>query len=249
MIKFTVKFLYAQVTLESILDTPANLMLFRYTIREMWMRRAELYFDGRNDELPYITHRYLMDRGLRTSVGMSSFYHRVTENFNDRNPQVLVDRVYHVADDQPSTSQGISSANYYLQTHIHQFYRIIFFFNYLNLILDDNNDDKVVIPTEALQLLDNDEAYRNYLLFLKTWLESTKVNNAQSFSSNLEEYLIYMLKQPDKEPFTSSTTTLSSTTISGLSSTTPAYDSLKRKDSFIKNKYGKNIRKSSTRPE
>lgn len=234
--------------LECYLDSSIDLILFRPTIQEMWLMRAQLYFDGRLDELSYIPHRYTMDRGLCTYAPMNFFYHRSSESLNSRNPSISVnDRIYNFSESQPSTSQDLgSSADYYLQIHIDQFFRIIFFFHFLNSRSTQNdNYDEQVIPEELLQIFDSNDAYGNYLLSLRRHLESTRIVRDEDLSSGLEENLIYMLNLPKRVEPSSSTTTPSSVTISSFTSTTSKYDPSKRKGNFCKNKYGKNMRVSA----
>lgn len=177
---------------------------------------------------------------------MCLFYHRDFENFNLRNSPVSL--VHNFTEILPPTSQEMSNADYYLQTHINQFYRIIFFFNDLNMCgEDDDNKDGLVISGELLRILYDDKVYRDYLPLLRSYLKSIKISNVESFLTGDEEDLIYMLSLPNVEhtTFTSSTTTSSSTTLS-FTSTTSMYKLSKRKGSICKNKYGKNVRKPST---
>lgn len=59
---------------------------FRYEMVRLWRRRARLYYDGHNDQLPYIRHAYSVHRGIHTYGNLANLYTRSVRNFNVRNP-------------------------------------------------------------------------------------------------------------------------------------------------------------------
>lgn len=55
---------------QEVLDSALNYLgrdrnRFRVVIREMWMKRAKIYFGGRSTPFPYLRYRYTMTKGLR----------------------------------------------------------------------------------------------------------------------------------------------------------------------------------------
>lgn len=84
---------FAQDALECALAVDDYFDFFGLSLRAMWLRRAQLYFDDRNDQ-PYIIHRYSMtsDEPYTTS-NIEIFATRSVHNFNNRNP-LLKERFY-----------------------------------------------------------------------------------------------------------------------------------------------------------
>lgn len=189
---------------------PIDTLRFRIFIRAMWMRRARLYFDGRNEEVPYIEHRYTIDDRVPHTYGNIEdlFGNRRFVNFNDRNGlsanlgQILYihhrDRVGHDRYDVYNRYliNGMSEAEYYFEYQIDQFYRLLFFAQELierGIVTDNDDFYEGAIPYDQvpkdLQLIVGDEydldfIYRDYL-WTRRRNEERIVDNENVIRQNL----------------------------------------------------------------
>lgn len=237
----------AYAALDIALNFFDNLEQFRVALREYWMCRARLYFDGRNPGFPYILHRYTIATGLRRYGNLESMIRTCREqNFDDRNPRIPQTDVdnfldIHYADRHPYVNvdifaeyerNGMTSAESYLETHIDQFYKIIFFNLESRAIGIRNIEEDIyvtrMIPYEVLsekvqEIMFDDHAYQSYLLSHRLRLQSIL---------NDELLKIEFLD-----------TSAANTTISTLNTTTPKYDESKRKGSVYSNDGGKHFLK------
>lgn len=151
---------------------------------------------------------------------------------------------------------GMSSAAYYIEARIDQFYRIIFFFLELQMYgvssdEEDTFDGPVpfdVLPDFIQAIMVDDDSYGRFLLFESRRLEramwSSEIQFSQSLSSGRvrEEDLILMMSISIKNSaidMISTTTSTTSTTIR-TPSTTQQSDG---KGSVCVNKYGKHFLK------
>lgn len=168
----------AQNVLENALRFFSDNSIFRLSLRVFWMRRAEELF-ANNDIYPlYIDHRYTINDTYPHTNGDISAVHylRRAQNFQDRNPPAprsLINNILNIHSVDrlecldrfdiflDYAQNGMSLAEHYLEDHINQFYRLLFFFIELQArnITDEDEID------EALQdILIDDNCYRDYLL-------------------------------------------------------------------------------------
>lgn len=190
---------------QMILNCSLNLIIDRNHIRNLvlrnWMHRAQLYFDV-NAPVHYIIYRYNIERGVFTYFDIKKFSNRISLNLNDRNPLVPrsnvdnflriheFDRPPFVEDDFFSNYEqnGMTSAEYYFQTHLDQFYQILLCFQELHkngiiTDLDDIYPDS--IPFRLLQkyyqeMLYNDVIYHKIIQRVRLHLSFIKRQNYQS---------------------------------------------------------------------
>lgn len=240
----------AQVMLESMLALSSNHEVIRLLLLTLWMRRAEMYFDGRNIHFLYIRHRYTTDNmaPFTNTRDVNLLSVRSTLNFRDRNPSVprsYLDRILsiHVADRNESDAEydiyseyernGMSRAEYYFETHIDQFYRVLFFIQELELRgittdADDIYNDHLpydIIPEAIQAIVHNDTVYRDYLLNRRRNELSFRDDNCgitQSLASTArvrEEELILFFRMRMRSIVHSTTTTSTTTTTRTTSST------------------------------
>lgn len=237
-----------------------NSYFFRAIVRTLWKLRAQKFFNYKNSKYPYIYHRYTMtDRtphtcGCATSIFLSQF---IPENENERDPSAslqelnrilnlhIADRPGYYPDDDNFASYqrfGMHVSQYYLETHIDQFYRIWFFSEELrrrNISTDQDDTYNGTLPfdlvPENIQAIVYDQnAYSEYLLNLRIHLEANITDIENIILQNLretarpyEEDMFLLMNIPSTSGVisttTSSTTETSSelsTTISSISSTT-----------------------------
>lgn len=157
---------------------------FRYLLRYYWMLRAQRYFDGRESHIPYLRHRYTGDYPFpHTYDNYTELSSRNDQNLSDRNPLIFLDDFYkimyvHIAD-RPGSDEndvfsvyqrnsGMSSAEYYIESHIDQFYRTLFLFLELQIYSVSSNEKDIykgplpysVITARLPVILYSDDAYR-----------------------------------------------------------------------------------------
>lgn len=233
----------AQRALEKALSYDGNTHLFRFLIRTFWPARAQMYFNFNNIECPYLFHYYTLDDRVPYTCGCAN-KHVNTRYSSFENPSVSrqdVDRILniHRADrlDQGEfdvfvryDSSGMTSDEYYLEIHIDQFFRILFFFQELrarNIWTDQDDDYEGAIPITRMPLnlqaiVYNDDIYRNYLLNLRNRLLAvmTDTNNvnrqnllrtARPHEENLILLFSALLKNFERSVVTTTTTTTTTT--------------------------------------
>lgn len=188
-----------------------NSHFFRAMIRTLWRLRAQIFFNYKNSDHPYVYHRYTEnDRtphtcGCATSIFSSQFW---LGNEFERDPPASLqesNRIQnlHIAD-RPGCYRdddifalyqkfGMSASQYYLEKLIDQFYRIQFFFLELrarNIRTDEDDTYNGTLPYDRvpkdIQAIVYDAvAYSNYLLNLRKRLENITINTENVIRRNL----------------------------------------------------------------
>lgn len=233
----------AQLAFNTALDYLGNHNHFRVVMRIMWLQRAQDYFDGRLTQFPYLRYRYTMSRGIRMYDDILGIYSaRSRQNFSNRNPMVpyvVADRFLdlHVADRPPYAEHDafaeyeldgtMRSAEYYIETRIDQFYRVLIFFMELQSHGVQTREDDVFegpIPCHVLhedlqKVVVNNHAYSSYLSSLRKCLERSR-----AYGKDL---------MPLFSPLISLRSVNNSTIkVTMTSSTTTKYDHIRRKSSL-----------------
>lgn len=197
------------------------------------------------------------------------FLSRNTESFSNCNPIVLrsnIDRILNIHwSDLPNfngefdfftgyCASGISSADYYLENQIDQFYRILFFFEELRAAGIETDEDDIYegplpynIDTERVQaMIYSDDSYRDYLLEERSFYEMLMSGNTRNkvvqhlaeTARVCEEDLMVLRMNLPSTSWLQSTITTSSTPSITLMTTNEAMQLSKRKDVWM-NKHGK----------
>lgn len=187
---------------------------FRVVLRTLWMRRAQHYFDGRNStQRSYFRHHYAENGTILAEGNINLFYKRRNQRFSDRNPPANQSHVeeflYIHVKTRPSYVEydifneyeqlGMTSTQYYIESHLDQFYRILLFFLVLRAKGISLNAENVVIPEEFQAILYSDKVYRNSLLTTRECLiramKKAEIEIRPSLLSArvIEEDLIYEL--------------------------------------------------------
>lgn len=248
--------------------------LFRLSLRVFWMRRAQEFYDANSPKFPFVLYRYTVDDPRpHTIINSNIFYKRVSQNFGNRNPPAnksLIDIILNThSADRPSEAgefdifadyeiNGMSSAEYYLESHIDQFYRILFFFLELrsrNIVSDEDDKFDGRLPSNVLvefvqDILYDDNIYRNYLSW-RRYHDVTAGNPQNRIIQNLartarvrEEDLImlfFMNTSSTSDTRSSiSTTTSTTTTVKSTSTTKQSYEKSKKGSVFV-NSSGKHF--------
>lgn len=230
----------ALIWLRCTLDSAASIDSFRHDLRAFWIRRSQLYYDGQNSYSLYIPHRFTWNNLIPyTYVNVNLFGRR---NYSDPLlPPIYLDLILnrHAANrpgDEGSevfseyiTRGRMTSAEYHIENHIDQFYRILFWFIELSSWHNAWNTDLPI-----LAILDNDDAYRDYLL-TKRDIEADE-NSSNEYRRNLartagvreEDLLLLMMNTPSTSGVTRAATTSSTTSstlaFSSTAQTSPKYD-------------------------
>lgn len=221
---------------------------FRAELRKMWNRRAKLYYDA-NSTTPYIPY-FLSPEEVTpyTDRDINAFSLRSSRNWEDRNPRVSAEDInrilnIHVAENRSGYDgesdiyaeyqrNGMSSAEYYFETHMDQFWRIFFYIQELRErgISTDEDDDYVgalplfIVPAEVQAILYSDGAYRRYLSRRRSSEESdisenpNRRNLAKSARVHVEDLVLLTINTQNTE--SASTTTRSTNTTASTTSTT-----------------------------
>lgn len=134
----------------------------------------------------------------------------------------------------------MTMADFYIESHINQFYRILFFVQELqaNLLLDSAAlSSNLVTPEASRAILSDDKAYSDYLVTLRNNLSRNSKSNGlgQELAGNGREEDLILLSAtalvevgPGLPGRTSRTTTTTTAATSTRSTTTPGYDSRDR---------------------
>lgn len=133
-----------QAVLECALNENEDVDSYRLLLRIYWMVRAQRLFDTNDIQRPYIGHYYTMNKRLHITEDKEIFLSRSAHNFSIRNPPVQpsdLDKILNIHTpfsprlEEGETdfvvdykTKGMSSAEYYFEDHIDNFYRILFFF-------------------------------------------------------------------------------------------------------------------------
>lgn len=173
---------------------------FRQIIREMWIRRTQLYYDGRDTRVPFFRYCYTSDYPVPHTFDQESILNTTgrAQHFSFRNPSVpqsYVDHFLdiHAADRPPHVDaehdifssyelNGMSSAELYIETRIDRFYRILTFAQELeahdNIRMEETNSsgNYSIISYDDLngkfqEILRYDEGYRKILLRWRRCIE------------------------------------------------------------------------------
>lgn len=245
------------------------------------MRRALLYFDGRNVLFPYIDHRYTMDHPFpHTHGNIAVFVDRISANFHDRNTSAIhseTDRILriHALDTTTNCSRnndifseyqslGMSSLEYYYESHSIQFFKIFFFFLELQWGGVETDKDDIwegpipfeIIPEDIQAIVYNDTAYREYLLRRVNNICSNDVESRENvtgrcptrLSNFFEQDLIILIWTSISNIFrtkitSTTTTTRAATTTTEITTTMKKSLKRPRKGSVFVNVYGKHFLK------
>lgn len=248
---------------------------FQSRLRTFWSRRARIFYDDRNVRLPYITHIYTMNYTVPHMHGdTNGFVNRITVHLRERNPQVTepyVEEIINIHAVDPFSNgnqsnvfsiyelRGMSSSEHYLEEHVIQFYRILFFFLELQARgINTDEDDRyegplpyIDVPEEVQAIVYNDSVYRDYLLRRRrNELVSIDDNpyrqNLESSARAREEDLIMLFRTRIKnllKTSTTSVTTAKSTATPETMSTTPNYLQRSKKGGVYMNIQGKHFSK------
>lgn len=249
---------HALAELESAL-TSVNFQpeFFRVALRILWLRRAQLLFDGRSIQLPYIIHRFDIhsDEPYLTRNFLQIFHNRNVQEFSRRNPlvpQLDTDRFLSIhpadrlgyegeCDIYSRYCNGMSSAGYYFETHVDQFYRVLFFIQELSsrgITSDEQDDYNSTIPEEVMSfrlqsIIYDDNQYRDYLLRRRNVevqtgdLENPVIQNLARTARVQEQFLI-MLRKSASTSWTQFNSTSILTTTTKTINTTPQNQQSKR---------------------
>lgn len=174
------------------------------------MSRARLYFDGRKRQQPYINHLFRIHPYPQTFYDQTGLNNRRQIDFRIRNPPMLQvsvnsilrihvdDYTGHGEDDiyRDYVMRGMSSAEYYFERHIDQFYRTLFFFfelqsrNIEDIEFESNIEMiRSSLPRYINEMLYLDQAYGYYLRFLRVQLYKRINSHGADASTSILECL------------------------------------------------------------
>lgn len=235
--------------------------IFRLLIRVLWTRRAHQYFDDYEGTslFPYPPHFFTADFTIPQPHMARSLYdihmaflRNEPRPFSERSLPASLEDVNRILDvhfpDGPGYNNeadifsmyarfGMSSADYYFESHNDQFYRVLFFILELRArgITTDEEDTYDsplpvdLMPPEIQAILYSDDLYSIYLMRLRQLYGSCNGTvlrqNLERSSRVQEEYLIEFLitERPTSHIYyvtTTSTTSSTSTTIAPTVTTT-----------------------------
>lgn len=254
-----------------------NYDIFRSTLHEMWMRRAFMFFNHYACN-PFFD--YLYQPTENGNIFMFLDENRITNlrglSFDDRNPKLKhINEILNIRIRDPDHSngcdqdifnsyqaRGMTSAEYYFESHVIQFYRIMFFFLELEALGINMNEFDIVdgplpydlVPENIQAILYDDNRFRDYLLERRTEEESRdvvtnldrRIKTALARSSRVREEVLYAaLRSRIRNKHSGRTSTTTSTTTSTERSSTPETSTkdskLSKKGSTWKNSQGKHF--------
>lgn len=195
----------AQTVLEEALRIFDDNHLFRLSLRVLWTRRAQAFFDGHDKELPYIKHRFSSNssRPYMIKPNSDKFLSRSAESFSVRNPPAprsSIDEILNIHSANRLNyrgeidffdgynATGMSSADCYLENQIDQFYRILFFFVELRAAGIKTDEDDIyegplphdILSKHVQSIIYSDCSYRDYLLDERSFYEMLIDNSTQN---------------------------------------------------------------------
>lgn len=263
-----------QRVLECTLNSTLSHDHFRFLISAVWGRRAELFYDARDNEYPYIPHRYTTDfMAPHTRGDANRFYTRNLHEYDVYNPLVsrsYVDRILHIHGSNQSyynqldvfsryNANGMSASDYYLESRIDQFYRVIFFFKELQARGIRYDVDDVypralpynIVPEYVQEMFTDDDVYHNFLLtrrnnLLNRGIDHEITRNLARRHRTYEEDLLVATRVMGFLNFARTKTTTSTTTTTTTTTTTkapPKASDQSKKGSVCVNNHGKHFTK------
>lgn len=263
---------YANITqrlLLSILGDDTRNGNFRWCIRDLWTDRARYYFDARK-RIPYVPHRFTVERingvirmGVYTFDGIEEFLDkRRSDYFGFRNrpaPRSARDRIFNIRGPFSLTlrdrdeifnnyvlREGMTSSEVYIEDHLNQVYRILFFFLELRARGISTDEDDVypgslpyaVVPRHIQEIICNDDRYRDYLLGQEN-NQFSELDEDSRPRLREEDLLCNFVSYNEPKILTTTSTTMSTTTTLGSMSTTTEFLKKSRKGSSYRNEHGK----------
>lgn len=242
----------------------------------MWSRRAQRYFDGRDVRVPYIRHRYTMDSLFPYTYGdQNILFTRRTLSFNDRNPRVP--DYYHkrILNNHLGNPPGdhefdiysmyesreiMTRSEFYIESHIDQFYRVLFFIQELRscgILSDDDDTFDGPLPYHVMmeylqEIVYDDAKYRHYLSKRRslevrsTDFEEDDARKSLKRSARVREEDLFLLLK--KNFLSKNIGNVTTTTTERSTSTTMRYGN-SGKGSVYVNENGKNFLKRPIMPE
>lgn len=272
--------IYAQAALVRALDVFQDSDIFRSFIQILWMCRVRKLFNQYNVDALHVTYFF---NEAEQKVNLIFFgeaeQNLVIRNESARSYQIrrilnihLVD-LYNLQDDSDIFYEyyvnGMSNVEYYLENHIIEFYRILFFCLELRSRGIHADEDDIydgplpynLVPEQIQRIVYDDDSYRDYLLnerLLYDQLSGTIAKNGflQLLAANdhVYEENLMMLKlntpsisgiQFSSSTPTTTTTTTTTTTMKSIYSSTTENQVSKRKGDIWMNDYGKYFLKRS----
>lgn len=262
----------ALAALEKALKIYDNFDDFRLTLRIFWFDRARRFYDN-DSESRYIPYRFTLNNPRPHVKGdLGPFLIRTAMSFNIRNPSLPKWNLYKILGihqaDRPGhgefdifaiyEKQGLTSAEYYFENQIIQFYRILFFF--LELRIWGISGDELPydsIPEEILAILYDDDAYSAYLIRERIYNELVESDTQNNIRQNLartarvyeEILLVWRMNVQSTSGWqirsTSPRSTIFTTseTSTNTLSTTPQSRKRSKKGSIFFNQFGKHFDK------
>lgn len=181
----------AKQFLKCALAVTLNADHFRSLLRSYWTKRAERYYDGRNPERPYLSHRYTLEHSFPHTlddVESQLFSNRSSQRFEDRNPMMGWHYLNKILNIHYANRKGhgeydpfaiykergeITSDQYLLESAIDDFYRTFFFDEALRargIVTDDDDvhDEELKGFDDVTEIVTDNNKYRNYLLRLRS---------------------------------------------------------------------------------
>lgn len=248
--------------LDRVYSTYGEAYDLHHYLRLFWWRRADFFFDGRDNLYPYINHIYSEDYNRPYTRGdMRIYINRWSNIFADRSPEIpqsYLNRLLNIRPTDPSSDRAsyvVSHyipnllASYYFEFHVTQFFRILLVVLELkeNGLTSGSKDPKF---KDTVELLHNDSAYSNYLLNKKYQEIRLAGSNDSEFRRHLEKntqvsdldlvMLFWARIKNQGKTMTTSNSTTSAVSSNVFTSTTPAYkESNKGKGKLIRVTSGK----------
>lgn len=245
---------------------------FRIALRVLWLHRAQLLFDGRSVSIPYINHQYTIDseEPFLAQGYLHLFHNRNPQSFVNRNPripQAYLDEFLriHVRDRARYSGEldiyarynrGISSAEYYFERLMDQFYRVLFFIHELSVrgVMSDETDTyDGPIPNEVMSnrlqsIIYKNNRYCEYLLRRRNIeitvgeIQNQNLQNLARTSRVCEEFLVLSWMGTVHEESVNSYTVSSTVTPSNFSTSTtlpPPQNKPSKKEKNLLNQPGR----------
>lgn len=182
------------------LDRSPSTYHLRTVLRALWTRRARRYFDGRTGS-QYIPHRFVDGNVYTLRDTTYTFLFRRIEDYQNRNPPVeqsLLDdleNVYHgsyrsLEFEEYERNGGMSSADYHIESHVSQFFRILIVIVELERRGISSSEP---VPRDLLHALGDELACRNYIIrFMNEELDRDMdhENDRRNLEAAFNNYLV-----------------------------------------------------------